>query len=229
MYINHLTVSQQLDVNLKGEDFFVGDIHGNKQRLLNDLSDIGFRFDVDRLISTGDIVDRGEDSLGCLALLDSPWFYATLGNHEEMLLKGFDNPIHWQVLLRHGGEWLHPLFNDKHKLISIAEKIVSKMPLTLTIKSPYGDFGVSHADSPSNWLDCANDEATRKVLMWSRELSSTNKNSNAIENIDFTIHGHNNLNQVLWRNNQLCIDTLIKTGELTIISAKQAAKLLSQR
>ena len=235
MYLNQLTVRKELPVNLLGEDYFVGDIHGEKQLLLDTLTALEFNFDTDRLIAVGDIIDRGPDSIGCLALLDEPWFHSTLGNHEEMLLKGFDNAIHWQVMLKHGGDWLKSFFNDTQKLADLATHVVDSMPLTITVATKQGIFGVSHANVAPAFHAVENTEEQRKTLLWSREIkfltnpeAPNSKEKPAIDDIDFAIHGHNNLNYIARVNNQLCLDTLLRTNYLTIVSAQQAANFLSQ-
>ena len=75
-----------LPSNDQGRDYVVGDLHGCRQLLDQLLEFVDFSPENDRLFSVGDLIDRGSDSLGCLALLEKPWFYAVRGNHEEMLL-----------------------------------------------------------------------------------------------------------------------------------------------
>ena len=83
---------KHLPRNVRGRDFVVGDLHG-MVALLNVLLDqVKFDPAVDRLLSVGDLVDRGDDSPAALALLDQSWFYAVLGNHEELLLDYLSPP-----------------------------------------------------------------------------------------------------------------------------------------
>ena len=72
--------------NLQGRDFIVGDLHGHPDVLRRLMDHVGFDYDMDRLFSVGDLVDRGPNSAGALDLLDAPWFYPVLGNHDAMLL-----------------------------------------------------------------------------------------------------------------------------------------------
>ncbi|MDA8152336.1 MAG: metallophosphoesterase [Acidithiobacillus sp.] len=72
--------------NTAGRDFIVGDLHGCRAMLDGLLEHVVFDVQKDRLFSTGDLVDRGPDSEGCLALLEQPWFYPVLGNHDAMLM-----------------------------------------------------------------------------------------------------------------------------------------------
>ncbi|MGC9207998.1 MULTISPECIES: metallophosphoesterase [Acidithiobacillus] len=72
--------------NLQGRDFIVGDLHGHPDVLYRLMDQVGFDVDTDRLFSVGDLVDRGPNSAAALDLLDAPWFYPVLGNHDAMLL-----------------------------------------------------------------------------------------------------------------------------------------------
>ncbi len=72
--------------NQIGRDFIVGDLHGCCNLLDAMLEKVSFDTANDRLFSTGDLVDRGPHSEKCLELLKEPWFYATLGNHDAMLI-----------------------------------------------------------------------------------------------------------------------------------------------
>lgn len=72
--------------NAHGRDYIVGDLHGCTNMLLALLDHVQFDPAADRVFSVGDLVDRGPDSEGCLALLEHPWFHAVLGNHDAMLL-----------------------------------------------------------------------------------------------------------------------------------------------
>ncbi|WP_414039414.1 metallophosphoesterase [Acidithiobacillus sp. M4-SHS-6] len=72
--------------NASGRDFVVGDLHGSLPLLHEKLETVSFDIHRDRLFSVGDLIDRGENSPGCLSLLREPWFHAVLGNHDAMLM-----------------------------------------------------------------------------------------------------------------------------------------------
>lgn len=80
-----MNIIKRLKKNTVGTDYFVGDIHGCYDLLMNRLAEIKFDTKKDRLISVGDLVDRGPDSIKCLGLLNETWFHAVMGNHEEMM------------------------------------------------------------------------------------------------------------------------------------------------
>lgn len=65
----------------------VGDIHGEYQLLQSRLHQLSFFPEIDLLISVGDNIDRGPESLDVLRLLNQPWFTSVKGNHEAMALR----------------------------------------------------------------------------------------------------------------------------------------------
>ena len=77
-----------LATNTLGRDFVVGDIHGHASKLMEQLDQLRFDIDKDRLICVGDLVDRGPESAQALALLNEPWFFSVLGNHELLMVSG---------------------------------------------------------------------------------------------------------------------------------------------
>lgn len=48
----------------------VGDLHGCNTLLMEKLDEVGFDTSRDLLISVGDLTDRGEENVECLALLN---------------------------------------------------------------------------------------------------------------------------------------------------------------
>jgi len=99
----------KVDRNLAGRDFVVGDVHGHLQQLHEQLQEVAFNPSHDRLFCLGDLVDRGPDSKALLALIDQKTYFSILGNHEAMMIAGFENP---ETVPRHranGGEWIYKL------------------------------------------------------------------------------------------------------------------------
>jgi len=133
--------------------FFVGDIHGNYEALKKSLEQIHFDYSSDLLICTGDLVDRGPDSSRCLSLLQEPWFYTVVGNHD---LYAFDTIInnstdHLLPWMKNGGEWWFQQSEDQKKsLIPLLERFHrNPSPLLLMIEHQgIGNFAVTHADLP---------------------------------------------------------------------------------
>jgi serine/threonine protein phosphatase 1 len=223
-------VHKYVTVNTSGQDFFVGDIHGEYALLLQTLKQCRFNFECDRLFSVGDIVDRGPDPKSCIKLLEQPWFYAVRGNHEEML---FAEPGSELAQIHHGagGEWFFECDSvEKNYLQGVINR---HCPIAFTITSELGDIGVSHASAPQNWrmIQEASESDTKLLqdCMWSTKQFQQVKQGqlSLVENIKVTIHGHVNCQQVTTNMNQLWIDTLLRTKRLTVLSAKQVCMVIA--
>lgn len=157
---------QELPPNTQGQDYFVGDLHGHYSLLLQALDSVQFNPRQDRLIATGDLINRGPESTKCLTLLDKPWFYTVKGNHEQMLELGLANPqgkdyAFWQ---KHGGKWWADLA-DTRAYQPYVEKLTN-LPLVLKI----GNLAVMHAEyfGDFNCLEQASIEQ-RQAMLWGRE------------------------------------------------------------
>jgi len=208
-------------INTNGIDYFVGDIHGNLAGLLRHLNKIGFCFEDDRLFACGDIINRGADSIGCIELLMQPWFFSVLGNHEEMFLRSFEEPVFYQALLKNGGEWVKSMLSQPEKLMALAQLIRIKMPLTLSVQSEQGKVGVVHADAPLKWNDISLNNTCIHHCLWSRRDMNESNTGVYIEGVTFTVHGHNSVHSPVIINNQIWLDTLQFSGDFTILSSRQ--------
>ena len=67
----------------------VGDIHGCREELEDLLEESGWESD-DRLVSVGDLVAKGPDSLGVLRLFENLGGLAVRGNHDQHCLRWWD-------------------------------------------------------------------------------------------------------------------------------------------
>ncbi|PYB85431.1 metallophosphoesterase [Pseudomonas soli] len=136
----------RLPANLNGRDFVVGDVHGHFEILRALLEKVGFNPEVDRVLCTGDLVDRGPYSDAVIDWLAQSWLFSVRGNHEQMVLDHFagtgDAPRH----SRNGGDWFYRLPDARQRLIHQA---IQRMPVALEIALPGGQrIGVIHAESP---------------------------------------------------------------------------------
>lgn len=145
--------------NARGRDFVIGDLHGCRAMLDRLLAEARFDPDVDRLFSVGDLVDRGPDSMGCLALLHEPWFHAVRGNHEAMLLDfvwdtlqfGAPLPFHTRhEFLLNGGEWIFRQFEPDEGCLSdpLTEALAAmrRLPFLRIVGQGPRRFHVVHTD-----------------------------------------------------------------------------------
>ena len=154
-----------LEPNTKGRDFVMGDLHGSFSAFENLTKNLNFNPESDRIISVGDLVDRGPDSLKCLELIRQPWFHAVLSNHEQMMIEKFNGGWMGAYWYRNGGQWGIEAYNDYDSIYnkqvpghlpldSSADLIdllplVEELPFLITINTISGKkFHVLHAELP---------------------------------------------------------------------------------
>ena len=225
-----MLIHKYVALNQQGEDFFVGDIHGEYGLLIQALKKCNFDFQRDRLFAVGDLIDRGPDSLACLELLTQPWFFAVRGNHEQMLFADCDSELA-RVHFKAGGEWYTQYSGEERfRMQSLVARLC---PLALTVATSFGDIGVSHAGAPLDWLSLQHATELSRALelqcLWSLEQYQKVKQGKlfAVDNIKYTVHGHVNCSRVTTNLNQLWLDTLLRTKRLTLLSAQQIALVMA--
>ena len=150
--------------NLQGRDFIVGDLHGHPDVLYRLMDHVGFDYDTDRLFSVGDLVDRGPNSAWALELLDAPWLYPVLGNHDAMLLATLNlghvremrreeaqrTAAYAELFTRNGGwDWLRLYWRDEERC-ERWRSALAQVPLVRIVDAehtaPAGRFQVLHAE-----------------------------------------------------------------------------------
>lgn len=135
--------------NPAGRDFVVGDLHGHRQLFEQRLAQVGFDPRVDRVLSVGDLINRGPDSLATLALIEEPWFHAVLGNHELMLLNYlgyYTSRIHSRKAFASGaGQWIGEALRRHPKRVARLADRLAHLPLALRVDAAE-PFHVAHAD-----------------------------------------------------------------------------------
>ena len=218
----------------EGERWYViGDVHGRCDLLdllrdaieADDRSSGGARTTV---VFLGDLVDRGADSAGVVALARE-WakgrsirFLA--GNHEEMFLESFDDREVLRHFLKHGGRetvlsyGLCPTEYGRMKLDEVQEAMHRLVPSgdrdflagfeDLII---VGDYVLVHAGlNPKLSIDQQN----RQDMLWIRErfLRHEDPFSHVV------VHGHTIFEQVEDTQHRIGIDTgAFRTGRLTAL------------
>lgn len=94
----------RLPRNTAGRDFIAGDIHGCYGLLDRALEVVGFDAQRDRLIVTGDLVDRGPEPMRALDYLARDWFHSVMGNHDFFFAEGLAE-AHPAWANHNGGDW----------------------------------------------------------------------------------------------------------------------------
>lgn len=215
----------RLPENTSGRDFIVGDIHGCTEAFWNLCREIEFDPACDRMFSVGDLIDRGPDSVGALALLRNPWFFATRGNHEQLMLDalvtlGTPEVEQW---FGNGGEWANDL--PPEQLDEIA-RIVAELPIVITVGSGPGRFNVVHAEF-AVWGDSTIDRGLlgyRQIreALWGRNIVR-GRIPQRIESLSRTYCGHTPIDDIRAFDNHVFIDTgacyegLFERGRLTVV------------
>lgn len=221
------------NANKKGLDWFVGDIHGNYDILMSSLELINFNFKDDRLFCVGDLINKGPDSKSAALLLTKKWFNGILGNHELMLIEAASDRSVIDQIVPFGGSWMVDL--TPAKLNSLANLFLSKLSLSATISSAKKSIGLVHASSPENWeylqIDPPTDDIKKTLIdycLWDFGQGNGVTSGSPIRGIDAIVSGHISTDKIVTRNNHIWIDTISKTGSLTIINTHQVLELIKQ-
>jgi serine/threonine protein phosphatase 1 len=207
-------IMRKLARNAHGRDFAVGDIHGMFTHLEQALEALCFDPDHDRLISVGDLIDRGPESQRVLEFLNQPWFHAVQGNHERLLLDSesdADMACTWIAL--NGGEWWRDV--PKAEQPKYRARIRS-LPYVIEVETDLGVVGIVHADVPLelSWQDFAarleTDQRLRDYAVWSRKRITQSESGGEIPpiaGIDLVVMGHTPLQQAVHAGNIYYLDT----------------------
>jgi len=224
----------RLAKNQQGRDFVVGDIHGNFDLLEIFLKDVDFDKSCDRLISVGDVIDRGPDSVIAMDYVREPWFFVVMGNHEAMLIGSQDRVYGmYELWMHNGGEWSEDETDEKLDEMATCFR---SLPYVIEIETEEGKVGVVHADMPTtmSWDDTLeaieNGKLKNKhmqVYLWSRDTYRRLKmkleypgaiKESFVEGVDRIFVGHSIVKQPTSYGNIMFIDTGAYTsGKLSFV------------
>lgn len=204
----------------KGNVYIVGDIHGEITQLKEALKEVEFDYNKDWLLCTGDLIDRGENSLACLELLKEPWFHTVKGNHEDMAYKEAIEK-EYQGWIQNGGGWYYDLSERDRAYAYELIKYTAELPIVLDVKLKHKRIAICHADYPSE-IYRYNKYVPVASLLWDRKVSKGLKIDNVdlglLKGIDAIFYGHTPFKQVTKNYNRFYIDTGCgKGGKLTLI------------
>jgi serine/threonine protein phosphatase 1 len=193
--------------NIVGNDFVMGDLHGQYDRLMMLLSQLQFNYEKDRLFALGDLIDRGPASIDCLALIKQPWFFSVRGNHEDLLIRTAQNKENWPLWLTNGGAWGKFLSIDQLKVYS---KMLAQLPLVISLGTGPDRVNLFHAEffGTDQDLDVGNYTALEeKRLLWGRKLISQPAQYRSLSQISKAFCGHSVVKKPLKIAAQIFIDT----------------------
>lgn len=177
-----------LPSNTKGNDYAIGDLHGCILPLTRLMERVNFDPAVDRIISVGDLVDRGAESVEALRLQYEPWFFCVVGNHEAMLQTylgqfswrdSYPEQFSWREhtasdFIRNGGAWVLDYVADTDVQWELRH-LVENMPLVFEVGTGADMFRVVHAEIPlrtlnpeDGSLDSARMDQYRDSVVWAR-------------------------------------------------------------
>ena len=201
----------RLEGNERGRDFAVGDVHGMFRALEELLAKIGFDESADRLISVGDLIDRGPDSQEVDEWLAKPWLHACRGNHEQMCLSGQQGWMRELWIEHNGGEWWQDIEPAKREAILAA---LERLPFAMEVETGEGTIGVVHAEAPAgmDWPTFVGkleegDRAARLFALWSRERISGAVPGDRVGGIARIVSGHTPVRETVRQENVHYIDT----------------------
>lgn len=219
--MNNLT----LPPNCAGRDFFVGDLHGCYALLAHHLDQVNFDGTKDRLISVGDLADRGPSSVECVELINQPWFFAVRGNHEDMAIGVYKGGWSAANFSGNGGDWFLQL---DHSSQSRIVDLMDSLPYTIEV--PVGDklIGVLHADCNVHSWKAYHGIYNKENVLWGRGRIIS-KACDWVHDIDAVVVGHTPVKKVGAFGNVVYIDTGAVYGKgLTLIEANDILKMVTQ-
>ena len=168
--------------------FVISDIHGNNALFRKALKKVKLK-KCDKVILLGDVIDRGKESkevLDTILLLKDSGFdiRCIRGNHEDMMLKSFDDESMFYQWIQNGGD---------ETLLSFMTDSLNKVPpkyIELIRSFPYYDFHnhfiFVHAGLNTFISDPFSDLET---MLWTRKAKDLISEDWDKEKI--IIHGHN--------------------------------------
>ena len=189
----------------------VGDIHGCFSLLMAKLRLCHFDPWQDLLVSVGDVIDRGPDSLRCLKLLRKRWIIAVRGNHEQMGLDALATGEQF-LWFMNGGSWFA---QAEQPAATTALETCRQLPWILELRCQNGIHVIAHADYPDDNYQWQKEVDLQRVL-WDRTRLMNKGNGN--RGADHFWYGHTPLRQRLDHDYLHYIDTgAVFGGELTLV------------
>lgn len=219
-------IYQRIDGSEYRNIFVVGDIHGCYDRLMSQLSELKFDQSKDLLVSVGDIIDRGPQSLQCLALINEEWFRCVRGNHEQMAIDAPTKPSHSRMWFNNGGHWFSHLDSDQQMYARDLIIESAKLPLFIDLQTSNQKVVIAHADYPDNAYELGKPVSEYDAL-WGRDRFNNivDGHGGEITGADQFYFGHTPIERHIKAWNQNYIDTgAVFGGMLTIVQVQSGGR-----
>lgn len=208
--------------------YAIGDLHGRLDLFDKMIATIHAREPAALIITLGDYIDRGPDSLGCIdRLMDlhaTPGCHirSLMGNHEDALIRFLNKPVAGARWLAFGGESLFAELglhcpdpaDGQDAFLHARDALIEKLgPDRIAfiekreLSRQYGNVFFCHAGTIPNLPLEAQD---RKTLLWNKDYGPARKDGN------WTVHGHKVTSKPDITSGRINIDTgAVFTGNLT--------------
>lgn len=226
--IRNAPICKHLNISDDKRVFVVGDLDADLTKLRTELQKVDFEAGKDLLISLGDIIDRGPDSVRMVKYFHQHGVQMVLGNHEHMMLEALLSRDSYALRLwtQNGGKWHQ---SESFQTLVAMCKWFAKKPLSIKLQYQGKTIGISHTLPPTwSWATMPdNAEACAIPLMWDRERFTKRKHQ-VNHGVDFSIHGHNSTPECLWIGNSYHIDTG-QYGSPTVIDVSETIAAFSQQ
>jgi len=168
--------------------FIVGDIHGRYDILKKTLKYAGYDENKDYLFATGDLIDRGTESVEVLKYItEHSRRFTVLGNHENMII----DPFSYEMWVTNGGFYTLDSLNKKGLSIDWLREKVDKFPYIIDVESFFGNFRITHSEIPSGTTEYIFQESLLdehsiiwNTLLWGRQEAQVFQEYESI-NLDF--------------------------------------------
>ncbi|MBY7304390.1 protein-serine/threonine phosphatase [Escherichia marmotae] len=208
-------IYQRIDGSQWRHIWLVGDIHGCLAQLREKLWFCRFDPWQDLLISVGDVIDRGPESLRCLQLLDQRWVRAVRGNHEQMAMDALASQ-QMSLWFMNGGDWFAALTEHQREQARRALEKCGSLPWIIELSCSSGLHVIAHADYPNDIYEWHKEVDLHQVL-WSRSRLREGRKGQEITGADHFWFGHTPLRHRVDIGNLHYIDTgAVFGGTLTL-------------
>jgi serine/threonine protein phosphatase 1 len=221
----------KLDRHSTFDTYFISDIHGQYDLLMDVLHYVGFKFPLagevrDRLFILGDLIDRGKQSISVLgAARHNPAIISLAGNHEVMAYKALSgDPQNAVLWLYNGGSW-RAEYDQYHLLDVIC--YAAAQPVAITLEVGEDKIGLVHAGVPApyDWgalvtsMDGDTINPSDRDFMLSDRSAFNRGTTTVIQGVNAVLHGHNVVEQLqpVVRGNRCYIDGGMAYGDRALI------------